>query len=50
MLAIDDRDRSLLDLARETARLAASIADPDICTRLHEIAHELQEWARCGAD
>jgi hypothetical protein len=50
MIAADDRDRSLLELAQETARLAASIADPVICTRLHEIAHELQEWARCGTD
>jgi hypothetical protein len=50
MLDTDDRDRSLLELAQETDRLAASITDRVICSRLHEIALELQEWGRCGAD
>jgi hypothetical protein len=48
--AADHRDDSLLELAQETDRLAANVVDPAICTRLHEIAYELLEWACAEAD
>jgi hypothetical protein len=48
MQAVDDRDQSLLELAQETGRVAATLGDPAICTRLHEIAYELREWACSG--
>jgi hypothetical protein len=35
---------------QETDWVATSIADSAICTRLHEIANELQELACFGAD
>jgi hypothetical protein len=50
MQAADDLDQCLFELAQETDRVATSIADSAICTRLHEIANELQELACFGAD
>jgi hypothetical protein len=48
--AANSRDRSLIELAQETDRVAATVGDPAICTRLHEITYELLEWACAEAD
>jgi hypothetical protein len=50
MQAVDDRDQCLLELAQEADRVAVTVGDPAICTRLHEIAHELQGWTYHGVD
>jgi hypothetical protein len=46
MLADDVADRDLLDLADETGRMAESVGEPAIRTRLQEMAAELQRMAR----
>ena len=46
MVVDDILDRDLMELADETARVAASVDDRTIRIRLQEIATELHEWPR----